>query len=96
MLKITCTTAVSKEFVASSVHIPASISSSEIMTSLLSLSKKRGLAEVTFSLDGFFHITSGFGIPETFQIRVTGKPAVGFLVGNLGSRVNFGASKERK
>lgn len=96
MPKTTCAIAVSKEFVASNVHTPASVSSSEIMTSLPSLSKKRGFSEVTFSLDELFHVTSGFGIPETFQVRVTGKPAVGFLEGSLGSRVNFGASSERK
>lgn len=94
--KTTCAIAVCKEFVASSVHIPASISSNDFMVSIPSLNTNRGLSEVTFSPDGLFHLTSGSGIPETFQVRVTGKPAVGFLEGSLGSRVNFGASSKRK
>ena len=87
---------VCKGFVASNVHIPASFSSSDVMVSFPSPSKKRGSSAKTFSPDGFFHVTSGFGIPETFQVRVTGKPAVGFLEGSFGSSVNFGESSRKK
>ena len=90
--KDTFVVVVCKGFVASNVHIPASFSSSDVIVSVPSLSKKRGSSAVTFFPDGSFHITSGLGIPETFQVRVTGKPAVGFLERSLGSRVNFGIS----
>lgn len=94
--KTTFVVVVCKGFVASNVHIPASFSSSDVMVSFPSLSKRRGSSADTLSPDGFFHITSGLGIPETFQVRVTGKPAVRFLEGSLGSRVNFGESRRRK
>ena len=87
---------VCKGLVASNVHIPTSFSSSDVMVSFPSLSRKRGSSADTFSPDGFFHVTSGLGIPETFQVRVTGKPAVGFLEGSLGSRVNFGESSKKR
>ena len=76
--------------------MPASFSSSDLMVSFPSLNKKRGLSDPTYPSDGLFHLTSGFGIPETSHVMVTGKPAVGFLEGSLGSRVNFGASNKRR
>lgn len=94
--KNTFVVVVCKVFVASNVHMPASFSSKDVIVSFPSLSKKRGSSAVTFSPDGFFHTTSGLGIPETFQVRVTGKPAVGFLEGSLGSTMNFGVSGRRK
>ena len=88
----TWTFVVFKLFVASIVQIPASFSSNVLMVRFLSLNKKRGLTKVTYPSEGLFHLISGFGIPETFHVMVTGKPAVRFPEGTLGSNVNFGAS----
>ena len=82
--------------VASKVHIPSSISCRASILRFPSVREKRGSFEDRYDPSALLHLTSGLGLPETAQVKETGYPLVGFLVGRSGFKVNFGRSGEVK